>query len=81
MSWSYRIVRYRDGSGFGLHEVMFDENEQAWAMTEEPMIACGEHEGPQGILASLRMAIGDVNERDVFDEPEIWPGKAPGCFT
>jgi hypothetical protein len=23
MSWNYRIVRYRNGEGFGLHEVFY----------------------------------------------------------
>ena len=36
MSWNYRIVEYRDGSGFGLHEVFYDDKGQPWSMTEQP---------------------------------------------
>ena len=81
MSWNYRIVRYANGDGYGLHEVMYDDEGLPWAMTEDPCtFACGVDEGPQGIKQSLLMARVDAIKRPVFDEPKKgkWPGKAPG---
>lgn len=78
MSWNYRIVRYRNNEGFGLHEVYYDKEGLPWSMTEEPAaFACDADEGPGGIQQSLMMARTDARIRPVFDEPEVWPGKAP----
>jgi len=81
MTWNYRIVKYRDGSGFGLHEVMYDDDGLPWAMTANPCtFACGIEEGPAGIKGSLLRARVDAIKRSIFEEPEEgkWPGKAPG---
>lgn len=80
MSWNYRIVRYLNNEGFGLHEVMYDEKGLAWSMTETPIsFVCGIDEGPNGIRQSLLLAQLDALKRPVFDQPEQdnWPGKAP----
>jgi hypothetical protein len=71
MTWNYRIVRYADGSGFGLHEVFY-ENGAAVSMTVAaiPFVSDSE-EGPQGVIESLRMALADAENRPVLDEREI----------
>lgn len=80
MTWNYRIVRYANGDGYGLHEVMYDADGQPWAMTENPIsFVCGPDEGPQGIRQSLLLARVDAIKREVFEEPADgkWPGKPP----
>jgi hypothetical protein len=37
MPWNYRLVRYRDGSGYGLHEIFYDGDGQPTGMTEQPI--------------------------------------------
>jgi hypothetical protein len=78
VSWNYRIVRYKNGSGFGLHEVYYDANGDAWGMTSDPAgFTCDLDEGPKSIVEQLLTARVDARKRPVFDEPETWPGKAP----
>lgn len=78
MSWNYRIVRYRDGSGFGLHEVYYDKDGEPWSMTENAVsFRCDTDEGPAGIKQSLLTARVDSIKRPIFDEPEVFPGKSP----
>lgn len=78
MSWNYRIVQYRDGGGYGLHEVYYDDEGQPWSMTKNPVsFSCDTSEGPQGIIGSLLTARVDAKKRPVFVEPKKWPGKNP----
>ena len=79
MSWNYRIVRYRNNEGFGLHEVYYDKDGHPWGMTEEPVrFACDAEEGPSGIITSLLTARVDARKRPIFDPPrKKWPGKVP----
>lgn len=80
MSWNYRIVRYPNNEGYGLHEVLYDKDGLPWSMTEEPAsFVCGVDEGPNGVKQSLLMARVDAIKRPVFDQPEDgkWPGKPP----
>lgn len=75
--WNYRIVEYQDGSGYGLHEVYYDDDGQPWAMTEgAARFVCDRDEGAEGIKESLLRARVDAIKRPVFKEPE--PGKWPG---
>jgi hypothetical protein len=67
MTWNCCIVRYKNGD-FGLHEVYYKDG-AVIAMTESPMIACGQHEGPAGIIKSLEMALKDAKERLILDDP------------
>ena len=77
-TWNYRIVRYRDNKGFGLHEVFYDDDGLPWTMTEDPVgFDCGVEEGPEGIRELLDAAMRDVGLHPVLDEPETWPGQAP----
>ena len=75
MTWNYRIVRYRDGSGFGLHRVHYDANNFPWMMTESPAVFVGD--SVDELQKSLLLAYNDANARPVFDEPEVWLGKGP----
>lgn len=79
MSWNYRIVKYRDGSGFGLHEVYYDREGLPWGMTERPCgFGCDADEAPRAsIVTQLHTALSDASARLILDEPESWPGKGP----
>jgi hypothetical protein len=80
-TWSYRIVKYCNGAGYGLHEVYYDDEGEAWGMTEDPIgFACDEDESPLGVYNALVKAKTDAQFYGVFEEPEEgkWPGKAPG---
>lgn len=69
MTWNYRIVRYRDGKGFGLHEVYYDdETHQPNGRTVEPIISCDEEEGSVGIIKSLSQALRDARELPVLED-------------
>lgn len=71
MSWHYRIVKYRDDKGYGLHEVYFNKSGEAWAMTSDPCSFGADFEdGPEDILKSLERATMDAINRGVFVEPE-----------
>lgn len=77
MTWNYRLVHYRKG-GYGLHEVYYDAAGEPWGMTVEPAsFAFDEEEGPETVVKALQMALSDCELRDVFEEPESWPGTAP----
>ena len=81
MTWNYRIVQYVDGSGYGLHEVYYDENGQPWSMTSDPArFVSDPDEGPSGVKGSLLKARVDAIKRPVFVEPKKgkWPGINPG---
>jgi hypothetical protein len=78
MVWNYRIVKYRDGGGYGLHEVYYDAAGLPWTMTAEPTsFVCDVDEGPEGVKEALLMARVDAIKRPVLDEPEKWPGESP----
>lgn len=80
-SWNYRIVKYKDGSGYGLHEVHYDENGQPWSMTDNPINFTAEdsedESGDAQVREAINRACADANERKILVEPEKWPGKSP----
>lgn len=54
MTWNYRIVRYPNNEGFGLHEVYYDKDGQSWGMTESPTsFVCGAEEGTAGVRGGV----------------------------
>jgi hypothetical protein len=67
MSWNYRIVKYADGSGFGLHEVHYDKKGREISMTENLASFAGDT--AEEVRSSLMMAKMDAYKRPVFDEP------------
>lgn len=72
MRWNYRIVRYADGRGFGLHEVYYGDEGSPQTMTATPAcFAADRDEGPEAILRDLRAAIEDAAQHEVLDERAI----------
>ena len=73
MTWNYRIVRYKNGSGFGLHEVFYNKSGKATAMTQNPIsFSVDAEEGANTVISAMSMALSDAITRGVFDEPEKW---------
>ena len=69
-TWNYRIVKYADGSGYGMHEVYYNKRGRATHMTAEPV-------GLYGVtlaemFAVIRRASGSALMRPVFHEPKKW---------
>jgi hypothetical protein len=78
MTWNYRIVRYKNDGGFGLHEVYYDDEGQPWGMTKNPAsFVCDTSEGIAGITNALLTARVDAKKRPILDQPKKWPGKNP----
>ena len=70
MPWNYRIVRYADGSGFGLHEVHYDCNQKEIRMSAKPAAFVGDT--AEEVRGALMMARMDAIRRPVFEEPDGW---------
>ena len=70
MPWNYRIVKYSDGSGFGIHEVHYNKDGNEISMTENPAAFVGDT--AEEVRSSLMMAKIDASRRPVFDEPDDW---------
>ena len=70
MTWNYRIVKYSDGSGYGLHEVYYDRRGCETKMTAEPATFVGDTD--KDVISSLVLARTDARRRPVFDEPDDW---------
>lgn len=71
MSWNYRIVRYKNGGGYGLHEVYYDYEYggKIFGVTEAAVaFVCNAEEGPEGVKASLLMALADAGKYPVLEE-------------
>jgi hypothetical protein len=66
MPWNYRIVKYADGDGYGLHEVYYREDGE-YAMTENPAGFVGDT--PEEVVGALMMAKMDASRRPIFEEP------------
>ena len=79
MTWNYRIVRYRSGEGYGLHEVFCNEVGEPYAMGEHPAgFVAHFDEGPGAVQEALRMAGTDARLRPILDEPEQWASPPEG---
>lgn len=70
-TWNYRIVRYANGTGYGLHEVYYGDG-QPNGMTVEPSYFVDDT--PDGLIADMEVALRDARERPVLDEPPEWAG-------
>ena len=72
MSWDYRIIRYRNDHGFGLHEVYYDDDGEINMMTENATGALGDT--PGGVVATLEMMLADAKSDlasgDVVEEAD-----------
>ena len=58
--WNYRIIKDKDT--YGLYEVMYNDNGEIFAHTEDPEIV---GEDPKDLLDTLELMISDVNEHIV----------------
>ena len=66
MSWGFRIVRYADGSGYGLHEVFYDSMQHPTAWTGKPIYFAGDT--AEEVRQELRQAWKDAHDRAVLDQ-------------
>ncbi len=76
MSWNYRIVKYANGSGYGLHEVHYDKDGEAIRMGNRLAGFVGDD--PEEVRGELMVAKMDAYKRPVFDEPPEWATRYPG---
>lgn len=77
--WIYQIVKYRDGSGFGLHEVYYNGDDEPWGMTEKPETLrigpCTADDDPTTadvLRREMASMLADAIRYDVVEEPEKW---------
>lgn len=70
MTWNYRLVKYADGSGFGVHEVHYDSNGNEVSMTDKTVEFVGDT--AEEVRSAMTMAKMDVSKRPVFNEPDDW---------
>jgi hypothetical protein len=73
MTWNYRVLRYTDGT-LALHEVFYDDEGRPNGYTARPIsFAVDADEGHDGLIQSMKMALGDAIERPILDVPDL-PG-------
>jgi hypothetical protein len=70
MSWNYRLVKLRDGT-FGVREVYYNKNSEAWGMTKEP-VRLGDFESMEEVRETMMLIQADMRRRPVFEEPDKW---------
>lgn len=63
--WNYRIIK--DKNTYGLYEVMYNDDGEICAHTEEPEMV---GESPKDLLDTLELMINDVNAH-IIDGKEI----------
>ena len=63
--WNYRIIK--DENNYGLYEVMYNDDGEIFAHSEEPEIV---GENPKDLLDTLELMIHDVNKH-IIDGKEI----------
>jgi len=63
--WNYRIIKNKDT--YGLYEVMYNDDGEIFAHSEEPEIV---GTSPRELLATLKLMIDDVNAH-IIDGKEI----------
>lgn len=79
MSWNYRIVHEPDGKGKGrydLREVYYDEEGRISGGTARAVsFFAWADEGPEGVIASLEMALRDAKAYPVLEPSDFSPGR------
>ena len=67
MAWNYRILHDEVNDTFNLHEVYYDPEGHPNGYTEQAItFGCGSDEGAAGAIASLKMALADVERLPVL---------------
>lgn len=65
--WNYRIIKDKDT--YGLYEVMYNDDGEIFAHSEEPELV---GENPEDLLETLQLMISDVKKHfNYFFPPEI----------
>lgn len=75
--WIFQIVKYKDESGFGLHEVYYNADDEPWGRTNEPekLFAgpeAGEELNAEGLKTTMALMLADAIRHPVLEEPEKW---------
>lgn len=63
--WNYRIIKNKDA--YGLYEVMYNDDGEIFAHSEEPEII---GENPKDLLDTLELMIHDINKH-IIDGKEV----------
>lgn len=63
MTWNYRIVRYKERSGFGLHEIYYDDDGKECGMTAQAIVS-GKTRGK--VIDVLNTAMYDATYRPTW---------------
>ena len=73
MSWNYRVIRYANNEGFGLHEVYYDESGKVEGWTEDPVITCSANESfEREFIRELKAMMKDIESAGpVIEEDEL----------
>ena len=76
--WIFQIVQYKDGSGFGLHEVYYNGDEVPWGRTDNPEVLFArpsvDDDPPtaEGLRRTMALMLSDAIRHDILYEPEEW---------
>lgn len=70
MTWNYRIVEYKNGTGFGLHEVHYNKDGEPISMTDNPAAFVGASR--EVVYDSLVRAKMDAMRRPVLQDRPEW---------
>ena len=68
--WNYRIIK--DENTYGLYEVMYNDDGEIFAHTENPEMV---GESPEDLLESLRLMESDVNKHITNNKEILELGK------
>lgn len=64
-TWNYRLVKYKDGCGYGVHEVYYNLAGQPTDMTENPVGFT--EDTPEQVFTQMETALKDARERPILD--------------
>lgn len=70
MTWNYRVVKYANGSGFGLHRVFYNADGSEKTMSESPVSFFGKTRDE--VYENLCLAKMDAMKRPIFNESANW---------
>lgn len=72
MSWNYRVVKYANNEGYGLHEVYYDKNDKIEGWTEHPVVTCEADESfEREFVKELTAMIADIERAPCLKEEEM----------
>lgn len=72
MSWNYRVVKYANNEGFGLHEVYYDAKGKIDGWTEDPILTCSADEVPEiEFIKEFKAMTRDIENEAFLEEEEL----------